>query len=558
MPTLDELRKKRSSSSTSGRLLSIQPTSSEPPSSSKPPFSQPNDSLGSPRPLSPMTNLDQLSPPPCKKSRKLILASSFFDDESEPPSSQPASSKPPSSQPNDNDNTNSEQPILHLQPPMPNLTHLHDHLDSLPPHEPSIHEPGVTSSTPETLVGFFPEFFPDLIPQNLPSPILSDKQKAAKLPFEKPNATQFSSAQPVSGKLPPSQLGSSTTPSSQHGSSTNPSSQHGSSKPTTFQLASSKPPPSDSQPTSTKPPSFQRASSKSPSNAPRRRRNRDAQNFMFQRRQKLTRSSHRQDVVTVDRYKLTAPVKRPKPWIPDLELTQTDRDTLLSSIAWVTDSIVNAAQSLLKKANPRMAGFQSVALGLTMSFDVEPGEFVQILHSGHGHWLTISTVGTQHPEVQVYDSMYTCCPTACKTQIASLLATNHSAIELKYMDVQMQSGGYDCGLFAIAFATALTYGSQPGLFLFDQEKMRRHLRKCFEDGQITPFPTKKKRRTAMRVKAVELVPVYCTCRMPELPGSKWLECSQCKEWYHVDTCTHVDAKYFDRKCKWFCHSCINS
>ena len=106
---------------------------------------------------------------------------------------------------------------------------------------------------------------------------------------------------------------------------------------------------------------------------------------MFQRRQKLTRSSHRQDVVTVDRYKLTAPVKRPKPWIPDLELTQTDRDTLLSSIAWVTDSIVNAAQNLLKKANPRMAGFQSVALGLTMSFDVEPGEFVQILHSGHGH-----------------------------------------------------------------------------------------------------------------------------------------------------------------------------
>ncbi len=89
------------------------------------------------------------------------------------------------------------------------------------------------------------------------------------------------------------------------------------------------------------------------------------------------------------------------------------------------------------------------------------------------------------------------------------MATNRSAIELKYIDVQMQSGSYDCGLFAIAFATALAYGNPPGLFLIDQEKMRLHLRKCIEDDQITPFWTKKMRRTAMRVKAVEQVPVYC-------------------------------------------------
>ncbi len=221
--------------------------------------------------------------------------------------------------------------------------------------------------------------------------------------------------------------------------------------------------------------------------APRKGRNKDAQNLMFQRRQKRTRSSTYHDVVTVESYRMSAQLKSKKPWIPDLGLTETDRDTLLSSTAWLTNSIINAAQSLLKKVNPRMPGLQSVTLGLTMSFDVEPGEFVQILHNGCGHWHTISTVGTQHPEVQVYDSMYTCCPTACKALIASLLATNRSAIELKYMDVQMQLGSYDCSLFAIAFAAALAYGNQPGLFLFDQEKMRLHLRKCLEDGQITHF-----------------------------------------------------------------------
>lgn len=41
-----------------------------------------------------------------------------------------------------------------------------------------------------------------------------------------------------------------------------------------------------------------------------------------------------------------------------------------------------------------------------MTSDVEPGEFVQILHNGAGHWVTISIIGQEHPEVQVFDSPY--------------------------------------------------------------------------------------------------------------------------------------------------------
>ena len=58
------------------------------------------------------------------------------------------------------------------------------------------------------------------------------------------------------------------------------------------------------------------------------------------------------------------------------------------------------------------------------------------------------------------------------------------------MDVQMQSGTYDCGLFAIAFATALVGGEHPGKFLFNQDSMRQHLIKCLELGEITMFPVK--------------------------------------------------------------------
>ena len=48
------------------------------------------------------------------------------------------------------------------------------------------------------------------------------------------------------------------------------------------------------------------------------------------------------------------------------------------------------------------------------------------------------------------------------------------------------------------------------------------------------FPYNKLRRaTELTVKSVEEVPVYCICRMPELPNTKWIECSKWKKWFHV-------------------------
>ena len=72
-----------------------------------------------------------------------------------------------------------------------------------------------------------------------------------------------------------------------------------------------------------------------------------------------------------------------------------------------------------------------------------------------------------------------------KAQIAALLATEEQMVTAKFMDVQMQCGGSDCGLFSISFATALVFGEQPGHFLFDHKKMRSHLMHCFEQKQIS-------------------------------------------------------------------------
>ena len=141
-------------------------------------------------------------------------------------------------------------------------------------------------------------------------------------------------------------------------------------------------------------------------------------------------------------------------WIPELGLRKFDKKVLQSETGWLNDNIVDAAQILLKKVCP-FQGLQKVSLGMTLIFEVQRGEFIQILNTGAGHWVTISTIGTDHPVVNIYDSA------ACdelQQQIASILITPHSSIILHFIDVQLQSRSSDCGLFAIAYATALVFG----------------------------------------------------------------------------------------------------
>ncbi len=103
---------------------------------------------------------------------------------------------------------------------------------------------------------------------------------------------------------------------------------------------------------------------------------------MFNRRQKRVKlNSNPKELIVVKNVK----VKKVNKWIPELGLYESDRKVLLSSTEWITDGIVNAAQHLMREVNPVILGLQDVALGLTMSFEIQRGKFVQILHTGHGH-----------------------------------------------------------------------------------------------------------------------------------------------------------------------------
>ena len=134
---------------------------------------------------------------------------------------------------------------------------------------------------------------------------------------------------------------------------------------------------------------------------------------------------------------------------------------------------------LRKQYRSRVSGLQDVVKAQNLSMDVEPNEFVQILNKPDSHWFTISTIGCQPGVVNVFDSATKYTTKRNREEIAALLHTSEHSITQQYMSVQVQSGASDCGLFPLAFATALCTGTNPTACTFDQATMRQHFLRAY-------------------------------------------------------------------------------
>ena len=126
--------------------------------------------------------------------------------------------------------------------------------------------------------------------------------------------------------------------------------------------------------------------------------------------------------------------------------------------------------------------------------------------------------------------------------------------------MQIQTGAADCGLFAIATATALCHGIPPSNIVWDQSKMRTHLLQCFMNGKMLLFPgwdiaqpcgSIDQEQTLSTVK----VKVFCSCRLPS--EEMMACCSQCGIWYHK-RCENIPAIVFQRKAVFKCGIVFNN
>ena len=251
-------------------------------------------------------------------------------------------------------------------------------------------------------------------------------------------------------------------------------------------------------------------------------------------------------------------------WISELDLFHSDKKILNpSSTKWLTDSIVHAAQQLLKKQSKDILGLQSPQCGKTSFKPCFPNsKFLQTLHVRKNHWILASNINVQQDSastdtVFIYDSLRaTRVTNVLKTQICQLMKPQGKTVNFSIANVMEQTNLSDCGLFAIANATAIACGTDPCMCLWDVKKMRAHLLSCLESKDLSEFPHKR-RKLALGGKVLKntSIRIYCICRMPNNPSIPMVECPRCKEWYHGG-CINIDVQKVIQDPKWICKNCI--
>ena len=185
-------------------------------------------------------------------------------------------------------------------------------------------------------------------------------------------------------------------------------------------------------------------------------------------------------------------------WIRDLNLTERDKQ-LLDGGEWLLDSHISAVSDLLRRQYPKQSGLQSsLLLASMLMWKSSSKDFVQIVNVSQNHWLCASTSLSSPGVCDIYDCMPPTNSITLMRQIAAMMKCQSPEIKIRFIDVQRQSGGSDCGLFAAAFAEALCRGEDPHLMSFSQHHMREHLQGCSEKGYLSAFPAADKPRRLNR------------------------------------------------------------
>ena len=98
------------------------------------------------------------------------------------------------------------------------------------------------------------------------------------------------------------------------------------------------------------------------------------------------------------------------------------------------------------------------------------------------------------------------------TLLTKLIKSKNKCFTAQITNTIKQSGSSDCGVFAAAYATSLTFGHNPCAFVYDQCRMREHLLRCLQQKKMEPFPYIIMQRTG--TPRVQSVDVFCYCRCP--------------------------------------------
>ena len=115
------------------------------------------------------------------------------------------------------------------------------------------------------------------------------------------------------------------------------------------------------------------------------------------------------------------------------------------------------------------------------------------------------------------------------------------------MNTQIQEGGNDCGLFAIATATTLCQGEDPVDLEYQQSSMRSHLQapqgNCNED--LTSFQRQQERGRKATI-------VGSLLQSFAAADYQMIQCSHCNQWYHLNCTDAPKTVLNNNKAHWLC------
>ena len=115
-------------------------------------------------------------------------------------------------------------------------------------------------------------------------------------------------------------------------------------------------------------------------------------------------------------------------------------------------------------------GLQDPLLGQKLNFKECSEEFIQLLHDGRHHWVTISTLDCQPRGVKYYDSMFKGKLTeSVKNQICCITRFKGENVKIDIVPVQQQQNGFDCDVYPIAFMVSLVNKEDLASISFDKK-----------------------------------------------------------------------------------------
>jgi polycystin 1L2 len=143
-------------------------------------------------------------------------------------------------------------------------------------------------------------------------------------------------------------------------------------------------------------------------------------------------------------------------------------------------------------------------------------------------------------QVVIYDSLSFSPNSFVVGSVASLIQTQETFFTLQLATTSKQINNYDCGVYAIAFATALIFDTDPSKITFDSQNMRQHLIEYFTQQILTSFPSLNLLYPFKEKLPAQIVQVYCLCRRPlrfrlgknATKEEKLTQCELCNDCFH--------------------------